>query len=195
MQKTLYQGYEPDPEQFLVRERQADYRSEYIDGMLRSMAGASENHNLLCSNLLLALGRLLESKNYHVFANDMRVQVEEALAYLYPDIVITCGRRLFLDTQRDTLLNPIAIGEILSKRTEKYDRSTKFELYRKIRSLREFFLVSQHEMLIELFRRSHNGQWEKHTYSSAADKLHLISTDSRIALKKIYTEIVFADRR
>ena len=45
----------------------------------------------------------------------------------------------------NTVVNPVVIVEVLSDSTEAYDRGEKFAHYRRIPSLRDYLLVSQHE--------------------------------------------------
>ena len=58
----------------------------------------------------------------------MRVRVSATGLYTYPDVVVVCGPPEFSDENRDTLLNPIIIIEVLSPSTEKYDRGEKFRV-------------------------------------------------------------------
>ena len=72
----------------------------------------------------------------------MRVQVQATGLYTYPDVVVVCGEPLFRDEQRDTLLNPTLVVEVLSKSTEAYDRGSKFKHYRALESLSDYLLIS-----------------------------------------------------
>ena len=36
------------PEEYLAIERKAEYKSEYVDGVVYAMVGGSERHNLNC---------------------------------------------------------------------------------------------------------------------------------------------------
>ena len=65
----------------------------------------------------------------------MRVRVSATGLYTYPDVVAVCGERQFVDEQRDTLLNPSLVVEVLSPSTEAYDRGRKFEHYQSIESV------------------------------------------------------------
>ncbi|MGB5632515.1 MAG: Uma2 family endonuclease [Waterburya sp.] len=55
-------------------------------------------------------------------------------------------------------INPIAITEILSDSTEKYDRGDKFRMYRSISSFQEYFLVSRKAMQLEKFTKKEHNQ-------------------------------------
>ena len=100
------------------------------------MARARENHNQLVWNLIGQFSRQLESERCRGYSSEMRVRVSATGLYTYPDVVIVCGERKFLDEYRDTLLNPTLIVEVLSPSTEAYDRGRKFESYCSLASLR-----------------------------------------------------------
>ena len=114
-------------EEYLAMEREAETKSEYHAGRIYALAGASESHVLIASNLVVSLGGQLRDKPCRVYASDMRVKVTSFGMYTYPDVVVVCGQARFEDTRRDTLLNPTVIVEILSPSTEGYDRGRKFE--------------------------------------------------------------------
>jgi len=44
------------PEEYLARERQAEIKSEYYDGEVFAMSGASRPHNLIVTNLVRDTG-------------------------------------------------------------------------------------------------------------------------------------------
>jgi Uma2 family endonuclease len=82
------------------------------------------------------------------------VRSRAANAGTYPDLVALCGEREVEDGRRDLLLNPALIVEVLSDSTEAYDRGDKFAIYRSIPSLKEYLLVSQYRVAVELFTRT-----------------------------------------
>jgi hypothetical protein len=45
------------PEEYLLCERMAEFRSEYFRGKMFAMAGASANHNLIVGNCIQTLGQ------------------------------------------------------------------------------------------------------------------------------------------
>src|SRR5919199_1130147 len=125
------------PEQYLAIERKAEFKSEYYNGEMFAMAGASEPHNRIKDNLIGELHARLKVSACHSYSSDMRVKVSRTGLYTYPDIVIICGKPELEDAHGDTLLNPQVIIEVLSDSTEKYDRGKKFRHYKQIESLRE----------------------------------------------------------
>ena len=85
------------PEVYLERERRAETKSEYRDGEIVAMAGATEAHVLINTNVTIALGSTLRGGSCRLFANDLKVGVHETNRYYYPDLVVVCGERIFRD--------------------------------------------------------------------------------------------------
>jgi Uma2 family endonuclease len=119
----------------------------------------------------------------------MRVQVSATGLYTYPDLVVVCGERKFLDDNRDTLLNPTLIVEILSPTTEAYDRGKKFSHYRTLESLQEYVLVSQDRVQVECFKRQSAGQWLLTAASRPDDAVCLDSVGCTLPLADIYEDV------
>jgi Uma2 family endonuclease len=140
-------------EEYLALERSATYKSEFHDGQIYAMTGASRKHNLVTVNIAGELHRQLKQRPCEAYINDMRVKAAKARSYHYPDIAVVCGTPQFEDAHVDTLLNPTVLIEVLSPSTEAYDRGGKFAHYRKIATLREYLLVSQDEAIIEHYER------------------------------------------
>ena len=110
------------PEEYLERERQAEYKSEYYNGEIFAMSGASRNHALLTSNVIAALHNALRGTDCLVYSSDLRIHIPASGLYTYPDVSVVCSQDELLDEQHDTLLNPVLIVEVLSPSTERYDR-------------------------------------------------------------------------
>lgn len=176
------------PEEYLAGERDAAFKSEYYRGEIFAMAGASDDHNQIASNIIFAVRSRVAADKCRVVSGDMRVHIAAHNFYTYPDIVITCGERKFLDDKSDTLTNPLVLMEILSKSTEQYDRGQKFEFYRSIESLQEYVIVAQDRMSTELFRRHQDGFWAMY---DAKDFLEIQSLGIEIPLKELYADIHF----
>ena len=179
-------------EEYLARERAADYKSEYFDGEIFAMAGALEPHNLIAANVLAKLHAQLELRPCRVYPSDMRLKVSATGLYTYPDVVVVCGEPQFDDDEEfDTLLNPTLIVEVLSKSTENHDRTTKFEHYSKLKSLQEYLLVAQSRPRVELFTKQSEGCWILAVFENLEDVVKLASIDCELALKNIYAKVEF----
>ena len=178
------------PEEYLVLERKATIKSEYLNGQMYAMSGASRAHNLICLNIGGELRTQLKERACEVYTNDMRVKVTAAGLYTYPDILVVCDEPRFEDDSFDILLNPTALFEVLSPSTEAYDRGAKFGYYRQLDSMQEYTLVSQDFMRVEHYLR-HNGQWILTEYSSPDDVVRLTSIDCELPLREIYAKVEF----
>lgn len=130
------------PEDYLALERSAEFKSEYFDGQIFAMAGASESHNIITLNVGSEIRQQLKKCPCTVYVSDMRVKVGPTGLFTYPDVVVVCGQAQFDDSHLDTLLNPTLIVEVLSDSTEAYDRGRKFEHYCKLESLAEYVLIA-----------------------------------------------------
>jgi Uma2 family endonuclease len=180
-------------EQYLTLERKAEYKSEYINGQIFAMAGASKEHIAIATNLIGELHAQLKGRPCQVYNSDMRVRVKPTGMHTYPDVTAICGEPHFDDRQLDTLTNPTVIIEVLSPSTEAYDRGVKFAHYRKLDSLTDYVLISQDRMLVEHFVRAGDkgDQWLLTEFSDPDSALRLISIDCTVALLDIYDKVEF----
>jgi Uma2 family endonuclease len=178
------------PAEYLAIERKAEIKSEYIDGRMYAMSGASEPHNLIAWNISGELRNQMRGRNCRAYVADMRVKINPTGMYTYPDIAALCGEPRLEDAHGDTLLNPTAIIEVLSPSTEAYDRGEKFAHYRRLESLREYVLVAQNKMRVEHFRRE-GEEWILSEISAPDGTLHLASIDCHVPLAAIYEKVEF----
>ena len=176
--------------EYLELERQAEYKSEFVDGEIFALAGASEPHNLITANLTIVLGSQLRGKPCKLYPGDMRVQLAESTRYFYPDVVILCGEAAFTSSTRDTLINPTFVVEILSPSTKNYDRGEKFRQYRTLSSLQTYVLVSQHEPFVEVFEKQEGG-WLLNEYEALDSSVSLPSIDCELSLHEVYDKVNF----
>jgi len=177
------------PQDYLAIERASETKSEYLDGEMVAMAGASRWHNLIVLNVGAELRAQLKQRPCEVYSNDQRVQILATGLYTYPDVVVSCAEPRFEDDEMDTLLNPTVIVEVLSSSTEGYDRGTKFEHYRTLESLAEYLLVSQDKHLVEQFVRQEAGAWRFTAASGLASVVDLPSIGCTLALSEVYDKV------
>jgi Uma2 family endonuclease len=146
-------------EEYLAFERASEFKHEYVNGEIIDMAGANNEHSLICSYTGAALINALRDKPYSVYQSDLRVKARMFHSFRYPDIAIVCGEPKFSDETFDTLINPIILIEVLSSTTEKQDRGKKLREYRQIESLQEYLLISQDSPQIERYLRQKGSDW------------------------------------
>lgn len=174
------------PEEYLRIEREAETKSEYDDGVMYAMAGASREHGLIIGNLGWAL-RNRPPASCRAFPSEMKVRVL-ATRFFYPDTSIVCGKESYADDHKDILLNPLIIFEVLSPTTEKFDRGPKFFSYEAIESLKEYVLVWQDTYRIEHFRRERE-HWIYTKFEGRDAQLTLPAVNCEIPLADIYYQV------
>ena len=185
------------PEEYIALERKAipnaeTVRSEYINGKVINMPGASFPHNIITGNILSELRARLKGSACAVFANDMRIGIPTTKSYFYPDVGVVCEDPCFEDDVFDTLMNPIVVVEVLSPSTEAYDRGEKFAHYRQLPSLQEYVLVAQDQMRVEHYRRQEK-QWIFTDYRKPDESLPLPSIKCELPLQEIYERVTFSE--
>jgi Uma2 family endonuclease len=175
--------------EYLELERQSETKHEYWNGEISAMAGASPNHTLIAANVIISLGTQLKGKPCRVHTGDLRVRVSATGLYTYPDIVIVCGLPRYEDRQRDTLLNPIVIVEVLSKSTESYDCGVKFGHYRTVDSLTDYLLVAQDSAYVEHRVRQAGDKWLLGIYQGLASEVPVPSIGCTLPLAEVYEKV------
>jgi Uma2 family endonuclease len=177
------------PEEYLAFERRSEIKHEYYAGEIFAMVGASKRHNLITANVIRVLGNQLVDRPCNVYPSDMRVKVSSTGKYTYPDVVVACAEESFDDAEKDTLLNPVLIIEVLSESTEAYDRGKKFEQYQQIESLTEYVLITQEPYRVEQYVRQSNREWRYSEYHNAEDIVRISVIGCELALKDVYAKV------
>ncbi|MBA4124967.1 MAG: Uma2 family endonuclease [Acidobacteria bacterium] len=188
-QKTLYL-----PEEYLELERQAETRHEFVDGIIYAMAGESLSHSQICINLAGEVRAKLKGQSCQALSPNMKVRAEGKGMYAYPDLTIVCGKPLFHDEQRDVLLNPKVIIEVLSPSTQRYDQTKKFFRYRKeLPSLTDYVLIYQDAPFIEHHEKQPDERWTHNAADGIDDVLRIPSVEIELNLREIYDRVEFKE--
>jgi Uma2 family endonuclease len=180
--------------EYLALERTAPFKSEFLGGEIFAMAGGSPMHSLIGANLIAVLRTALLPRGCFTFTSDLRVKVEMTGLNTYPDVSVVCGELRFADAERDTLVNPTLLAEVLSEATEAYDRGEKFKHYRRIASLQAYLLVSQRKPGVELFVRSEEGQWLLREASGIDSSLEIPPLQIKLPLQDVFAGVTFPPR-
>jgi Uma2 family endonuclease len=162
-------------------------RWEYVDGQMRMMAGGTDDHNTVCSNIVGTLRSVLMPRGCRVYGSDMKVHCDDG-TNTFPDVSVVCGPRQYHRGRTDIYTNPLLIVEVLSPTTEGYDRSEKFDHYRTIPSLVDYLMVSPDEARVLLY--TYNGDhWDFHEVTGLTREVSLTSVDVTLALSDVYALI------
>ena len=178
-------------DEYLELEEKAEFKSEFVNGDIIPMAGATANHNILTAKFLARILLALEDLDYAVFMNDMRLWMPDQERYTYPDVMVVKGQPIFTDEKQTGITNPCLIVEVLSNSTGEYDRENKFKLYRSIPSFQEYILVEQTSYGVEQYAKQTNGQWILDDYVGENAVLKLESVDFEISLMDLYKRVAF----
>lgn len=186
---------EPKPhlsaQDYLLLERRAEWKSEYVDGQMVAMVGGSLRHSLIAGNLIRHLGSQLRHGSCQVHPSDLRVRIPSANVYTYPDVTIVCGEPRLEDEFGDTLLNPMVVVEVLSPSTEAYDRGTKLRWYQSLESLSDYLLVSQDLPRVEHYVRHDGDGWLYHAAEGLEAVLPLSSLRIELSLAEVFAKVAF----
>ena len=175
------------PEAYLEWEKANDSKHEYLNGEVFALAGAKDAHVTVCGNLFAHLHAHLRGGPCRPYMADMKVSVEKANAFFYPDILVTCDGR---DRETEYYKSfPTLIVEVLSESTAAYDRGSKFSYYRKLDSLKEYVLVDPSSLSIDCFRLDEtSGHWVLYPYA-AGESVELTSIGFSAPIELIYENV------
>lgn len=178
-------------EEYLEQENRNIDKSEFIQGKIIKMAGASANHNRLTLNLSRILPLEVGDRNYEVFVSDMRLWLPAFESYVYPDVLLIEGEPNFTDSKQMAVTNPCFIAEVLSTSTEGFDKNQKFTLYRSIPQLQEYLLIDQLAYRVELYRKVGDRQWLLTEFMGEEAIVELQSVNVTIQLSDLYKRVQF----
>lgn len=181
-------------EQYLEFEKTSPVRHEYVNGEIYAMAGDSKNHNRIVGCLISILDQHLADARCEAFIENVKVRVRPPL-YYYPDVVVTCEPDAVVEDDDDYVVNdPVLIVEVLSKSTARIDRIEKLGEYKNLPSLREYVIVSQFNVQVEVYRRQSAGEdWTKQIYSDLQSDIHFDSIGVKVSLADIYRRVRFSE--
>lgn len=178
------------PEEYFAWEEQQEQRHEYFDGEVFAMAGGTIPHGIIALNVATLLRSQVRSKGCLVLNSDCRVGISENGPFTYPDISVSCSERD--RTAQKFVQDPCLIVEVLSPSTEAYDRGGKFALYRQIRSLNTYLLISSETRCVEVFHRGEQGEWRFTPYDDNG-LIQLPDLGITLDFEQIYEDIVFPE--
>lgn len=176
-------------EQYLAIEKKSNSKHEYFENEIFRMAGASDAHNEIFSNLFFQIASKLKGTSCRPYGSDKRLHIPENSLYTYPDISIYCNGLKHSANDKDSSILPTVIVEILSDSTQTYDRGDKFKLYRDIPSLKEYILIDSLKATIESFFLNQNNNWELQVYTGQTEYLKFKSLTIDIAIQDIYENV------
>ncbi|MCU0708244.1 MAG: Uma2 family endonuclease [Pirellula sp.] len=182
----------PSVEEYLAGEEDARAKSEYVDGSIRSVAGASNRHNSIKLNCLIWLGMELRDKPCWPFDSDTKVRIcrDGMERFYYPDAQVVCEFNDPLMVYQD---HPVLIIEVLSSTTRHIDLDEKMTAYLTIPSLQCYITLEQDQPIATVMRRTQEG-FLREVVEGITSTIDLPSLDCSLPMTEIYRGIKFKDR-
>ena len=145
-----------DEDAYLRVEDTASIRHEYVDGRMYALAGASDAHNQIVTNIVAAVRPQIRGTDCRIYANDMRLRISSRL-YYYPDLMVACD-----PTDNASMIRerPCALVEVLSPSTGTIDQREKVLAYKQIPSLKAYLIVYQGDRFVEFHSRIDGDIWQ-----------------------------------
>ena len=174
--------------EFLDWDATTSIKHEYVDGEVYAMAGASRRHNLVVTNLIRHARAAADPRAHcQIFGPDMKVRVERRNSFYYPDLSVCCDPS---DRHESYLVRPCFIVEVLSPATAAVDRREKRMSYSTLESLREYVIVEQDRMRVELYQRNGAG-FRGYLLSEPDHEIESSCLGMRLPLRQAYEGVEF----
>lgn len=184
-QNNLVDGIFMTEEEYLNSERTSEVKREYIGGQVYAMAGAKHNHNFILQNIAREFGNHLKGTPCAVFTADTKVRLGKD--YIYPDVLVDCSK---MSGDEYFSTSPVIIVEVLSKSTRMRDTTTKLIQYINLPSLKEYVLIEQDYVSVQVLRKSKHWQPE---YFYLGDQITFESIGLTLTVEEIYDRVDNAD--
>jgi Uma2 family endonuclease len=177
--------------EYLRKEAKSVDKHEFINGNIIKMPYAKGPHNIIASNITVALGIAFEKedKNLILFNSDQKVYFPSLDEGVYADTLAVSERPIYWDEEKLLLINPIVVVEVLSKSTQKYDRNGKFDKYKTLESIREYVLIRQDKCYAEVWYQVEKGLWKETIIENLSDMMPLQSIDIQLSMQRIYKNV------
>lgn len=173
-------------EDYLAWEEQQAEKHEFVAGEVFAMTGARQDHVVVSGNIFAGLKQRLRGRPCRAYISDMKLKIDAADAFFYPDVMVSCNLG---DHQSEQFISkPTLIVEVLSESTADYDRGGKFVAYRKLESLQEYLIVDIDNRRVECFRRTADNDWLLHDYIGESD-CKLVSLNLSLPMAEIFEDI------
>jgi Uma2 family endonuclease len=176
--------------EYLAWEETQVAKHEFLAGEIFAMVGATKTHAALTLNLAIALRQHLRGSPCSVFVTDVRLRIEAADAYFYPDVLVTCSAA---DGEDPVVVRePVLVIEVLSPSTTAHDLGAKFAAYRRAATLREVVFVHPDTRCCDVFRKGPGvgdaGLWVLHPFA-ADEALRLASVELDVPVAALWDEV------
>ncbi len=181
-------------EEYLALDGASEHKWEFEEGQVYCLAGSTNRHAIIVSNLTTALNNALGERPCRVMTESPKVIVA-ARQHYYPDLVVSCDER---EDEDDLVVRyPLLVAEVLSPSTERRDRGAKLSAYQKVASIENILLIAADQPAGLVYERVKEapGQWSSQQYTASRPAMYLASLDISVQLADLYRRTTLAFER
>ncbi|MEO1517469.1 MAG: Uma2 family endonuclease [Bacteroidota bacterium] len=179
-------------QEYIAQELETHTKYEYHDGEIFALAGGTINHGVLCSNIFSELSIELRRKksDCNPFTSEVKLHIVSKNVFVYPDAMVICGDMKESPTDKNSIVNPILVAEVLSKSTSHYDRGDKFFFYKQIPTLQEYVLIEQEKAIVDVYYKAPTVDlWRINRYEGIESTIKIESLQIEIKMSDLYNKV------
>ena len=175
-------------QKYLQEEAKSIEKYEFTNHKMVKTPTFNGSCNILLANLNSTIAQAVEDleENYIIFSPNQKIYFSELDEVVYSNLSVVFNKPIYWDDEKLLLINPIIVVEVLSKSTQKYDRTGKFDKYKTLESIREYVLIRQDEYYAEVWYQKEPGLWQETIIKDVSDNLTLQSVGIIISMQNIY---------
>jgi Uma2 family endonuclease len=178
-------------EEYFALERVGQRCFEYWNGNIFCMQCLRPEHDVIRSNVAAAFTQQMERPTYRVHTGRTPVSTPSLPPYRYPDVIVASSDQQFEPIQnKDILLNPVLIVEVLEPESSLMERQEKRLAYQALPSVRELLLISDDIPHVTRYTRQSEG-WRRKDYGQLRSLIDVPSFNCQLELVDIYRGITF----
>jgi Uma2 family endonuclease len=174
-----------DLDGFLDWEERQPERFELAGGVVRMVAGGTEDHDRIGGNIAAASRTRLRGTPCSAHGSNLKLLSRAKGASMYPDVFVRCGPR---EGGRTRVGDAVLVFEVLSEGTAQFDLTRKRMAYEAISTLRRIVYVSTVEARLDVRARGEDGVWRDETVEGLEDALRLPEIEASIPMAEIYED-------
>lgn len=175
---------------YFALEANSEHKHEYVGGEVYLLAGATEPHSLIVTNVLVETALAARGTHCRVLGSDMRLGVSRDV-YYYADLMVACD-----PSDNDPLVKtrPCLLVEVSSESTEAIDRREKLLAYRGVASLQMYLIISQTARFVIAHQRLPDGSWWREEHHGDGTLELPCPSSSTLTLEAMYAGVIARTR-
>lgn len=167
----------------------SEYPLQYHQGEIISVGFAGYIHELIIVNLLNIFGEYLFKSNYNVLANKPLIKTPNTPACYFADVTIVWAYPQYetIAKNKQAILNPQVIIEVLNEDSLLLDTQDKLPAYQNLNTVQQIVLVDTQKIEARVYQRDTLNRWHTSTYEGLFASMEL--ADFKVKLSDLYRGI------